>query len=97
MTPTTAATTLFQRWADKSLVPSHKEACEMAIAALQKEALMLEAIEKSGGKVLIVEHITDEQGMWYVVSIHGGATIAARSVVEALTGLMGEIDGEVKT
>ena len=95
MTPTAIA--IFQQWAAKAKTPANKEACEMAIAALQKEALMLEAIEKSGGKVLIVDHITDETGLWYVVTIDGAATFAARSVVEALTGLVGELDGKVKT
>lgn len=94
MTPS-AAIAIFQNMAANSKQPANRIACEMAIAALQKEALLAEAIAKSGGRVVIVDHVQQDNGMWYVVTIHGGATLAARSVVEALTGLLEKLKDKV--
>ena len=91
----TAAITIFQNLAANTKNPDNRIACEMAIAALQKEALMSEVIQKSGGQVLIVDHVQQDEGMWYVVTIHGGSTVGARTLVDALQGLLEKLGDKV--
>lgn len=91
-----AAIAIFQNLVANSKQPANRLACEMAIAALQKEALMSEVIQKSGGQVLIVDHVQQDEGMWYVVTIHGGATVGAKTLVDALQGLLEKLGDKVK-
>lgn len=91
MTPS-AAIARFQHLAANTKDPANRMACEMAIAALQKEALMSEVIQKSGAQVLIVDHVQQEDGLWYIVTIHGGATVGAKTLCEALQGLLEKLE-----
>lgn len=92
----TAAITIFQNLAANSKQPANRLACEMAITALQKEALMLEVIQKSGGQTVIVDHVQQDEGMWYVATIHGGTTVGAKTLVDALQGLLEKLGDKVK-
>lgn len=95
MTPS-AAITIFQNLGTNTKNPDNRLACEMAITALQKEALMSEVIQKSGGQTVIVDHVQQDEGMWYVATIHGGTTVGAKTLVDALQGLLEKLGDKVK-
>ena len=87
------AAALLQQWAAKAKTSESREACEMAAEAMHNSVNTRKLAELTNGGV-VIHYMRDEQGDQFIVSA-GHSVVGARSLSDALDGLLEKVERKV--